>query len=102
MGLSTNTAVLDVAPGTEEIVAAVTNKKIIVHSFIVSADTAESVGTWKSATTSIGGDMRFADEATVVAPHNPLGWFATVPGAALQFTAATGTITGNVQYSISA
>lgn len=91
--------------GTTSIVAAVTDRKISVISFMVTG-TANATMTFKSATTAITGAMNLGITGSMgddtisplVGQWNPDGHFETTSGQALQITASAGTAAGYVSY----
>jgi hypothetical protein len=65
-------------------IAAVSGKKIRVLSYVMSA-AAATVIKWQSTTSNqlSGYGIAMAANSTVVAPHNPSGWFETNAGELL-------------------
>ena len=101
MGMSYQTVTFAIAAGnTTELVAAVPGKPIIVHGYIVSGSAAATTATFKSAAASISGSPLMAGNTNIVAPIHSRGWFQTLPGDALNLTAATGNLAGCVRYSV--
>ena len=92
--------------GTSSIVSAVTNRRIVVISFLVTGTEFGTI-TFKSASTGITGAMNLgidggmsgADTVSpLVGPYNPDGHFRTAAGEALQVTASAGTASGYLTY----
>lgn len=84
-----------------EIVAAVTNKAIVVTGLIISADAAGTV-TFKSddgSGTALAGILYFAADSSTIFPHRYGGYFATVSGEAL-FATITTALTINASFTI--
>ncbi len=72
-------------------IAAVTGKAIRVLSYVMSAAGAAAIK-WQSTTSNqlSGLGIAMATNSTVVAPHNPSGWFQTVAGELLNIENSTG------------
>jgi len=73
----------EASSGDNEVVAAVTGKKIRVLAYNFMSNGAVNAK-WRSGTTDISG-LSYMDAAGKgkVAPFNPVGWFETAAGAAL-------------------
>lgn len=86
----------DVAGGTSsaEVVAAVPTKKIRVLALAFVCGPVATDATFKSNTTAISPTFQNAANAGAVLNHNPLGWFETVAGEALNLTTGSGSQTG--------
>lgn len=92
--------------GTTSIVSAVTGKRIVVVSFLVTGTESGTI-TFKSASTALTGAMNLGIAggmsgndtiSPLVGPYNPDGHFQTASGEALQVTASAGTAAGYVTY----
>lgn len=71
----------DATSGDNTIVAAVTGKKIRVHSlFMVAAGAVVARFESGAGGTALTGQMTFAENGGMVLPHNPTGWFETDAG----------------------
>ena len=82
------------ASGDNSIVAAVTSKIIRVLSLKITANGAVNAK-WRSATTDVTGLSYFAAAGDgEVLPFNPLGWFQTASGVALQVNLSAGVAVG--------
>lgn len=81
-----------------QIVAAVTDKKIRVLSYVLNAAGGANTCTWKKATTAISGAMDIGNDVTVQ-HENDRGVFETGAGQALNLaiTAAT-LVAGHITY----
>lgn len=66
-----------------EVVAAVTGKKIRVLSAVVGPNAVANGATFKSATSAIDGLRTIAIGGIYALPYHPNGWFETVAGQAL-------------------
>jgi hypothetical protein len=85
-------AISATSDGANEIVAAVTAKKIRVVGYVLNVNAAGTVQ-WKSATTALSGAMEFVDGGGMVAPLcDPAAafWFETAAGEALNITNSAG------------
>jgi hypothetical protein len=83
------------------IVAAVTGKRIVVHSAIIVATGGANVATPKSAAAAIGPNLGFAANGGLVLPQNDEGWFSTVAGEAFNLALTAATAVGvEVGYSL--
>jgi hypothetical protein len=73
------------------IVAAVTGLKIRVLAAYVHASGGANTLTWKSAATSLSGAIDLGNDLGIPWNYNPVGWYETVAGEALNLalTAAT-------------
>lgn len=93
-------AVINQAAGDATVVAAVTGKKIRVMSYVVTADTANTLVQFESTTsTAISGDMRFPDNGILAANCVPFGCFETAAGELLNVQATTGAVDGHITYA---
>ena len=93
-------AIINQAAGDATIVAAVTGKKIRVMSYVVTADTADTLVEFQSTTaTALTGDMRFPDNGILSANCAPFGCFETVAGELLNVQATTGSVDGHITYA---
>lgn len=72
----------DAASGSNEVVAAVTGKKIRVLAYTLITDDAVTA-TWRSAANAISGAMEFAANGGASPAFCPVGHFETVAGEAL-------------------
>ena len=87
------------AQANNEIVAAVSGKRIRVVSFFVVAAAANSI-TWKSATTAIAGPMALAQNGGVSAEAE-VGLCETAMGEALNLALSAATqVGGGVAYTL--
>lgn len=88
------------ATATNDIVAAVTGKKIKVLAAFISQASATSFKFQSNATTDITNAFTTsASDLCVVLPYNPSGWFQTVAGEKLNFVPATAVATNvNLTY----
>ena len=102
MGMSYVTTVIAQAAGaTAEIVAAVAGKSIKVHAYSVSSDTVATIAEFEGASgLSLSGNIRLADETTVLAPFATEGYFQTPGGTALNLQTTTGAVSGYVRWSL--
>lgn len=92
--LTVKRAVVNTATsGDQQVVAAVTSKRITVVAFFLVVAAAVSVK-WRSATSDISGPMPFAANGGIAPGFNPTGWVQTASGAALNIN-----LSGNVQVS---
>lgn len=89
----------DATSGNNTVVAAVTGKKIRVHSMFLITAGAVTVR-WESGAggTALTGQMSVAANGGFVLPHNPTGWFETAAAALLNLelsgaTSADGALT---------
>ncbi len=81
-----------------EIVTAVSGKKIRVLSYTLNAAGGENDVTWETATTAISGAAEIANNATMTT-HYDGGLFETVAGEALNVTQSTATlVAGHLTY----
>lgn len=86
------------ASGNNEVVAAVTDKKIRVVSGILIADVYVNIK-FQSATTDKTGLFRLAPNTGFIMPHNPSGWTETAAGEALNLNlSATANVGGVINY----
>ena len=93
-------AVINQAAGNATVVAAVAGKKIRVLSYVVTADTADTLVQFESTTaTPISGDMRFSDNGILSANCAPFGCFETLTGELLNVQATTGAVDGHITYA---
>ncbi len=90
------------AAGNEELIAAVTGKKIRVLAILAHPSQA-SEGTLRSATTAITGsiDVGTGNDGLML-PFNPVGWFETVAGENLDLlnTIAATSWSGCIVYTV--
>ena len=92
------------ANGVNEIVPAVTGKRIRVLSFVMVGPPAASgsapiKGTWKSAATALTGPMSMDRATSIVAPLSMEGHFETAIGEALNLvTDNANAIGGHLMY----
>lgn len=86
--------------GNNEIVAAVTARKIRVLAYAFVADAAVGVAFEDGADGSdISGQMAFAANGIFTAPFNPVGWFETSVATALNMeTDAVANVRGHLVY----
>jgi hypothetical protein len=92
-----------VAAADNTIVAAVTAKRIRVHSVVLVASGGAITVAFESGTggTAITGDMDIADNGQLILPHNPAGWFQTAAGALLNLEmSATTAVAGCLTYTL--
>ena len=97
-------AIIDAASaGDNEVVAAVTGKKIRVHSlYLVNGHTATQTVRFESGAggTALSGQMILGANGGLVLNDNEKGWFETAAGAALNLELAGGTtVDGGLTYS---
>ena len=84
--------------GDQEIVAAVTGKRIVVTSFWFKCSAANTL-TWKSATTAISGAAAWEQSGGMIAPFNIGGYFWTIAGQALNLNlSAAQQVSGSLTY----
>jgi hypothetical protein len=78
-------AVIDHATsGDNSVVTAVTGKRIRVHALtLVSAGTVTARFESGAGGTALTGQMTMAVNTSITLPFNPVGWFETAAGAAL-------------------
>lgn len=96
-------AAIDVASsGDNTIVAAVTGKRIRVHSmFVVAAGTVTVRMESAAGGTALTGQMTMAVNTGFVLPHNPAGWFETVAGELLNMELSGAvSVDGSLTYSL--
>jgi hypothetical protein len=77
-----------------QVVAGVAGRQIVVLSVTAVAGNAATDITFNSASTAISCKFANGAHGGVVLPHNPQGWFRTLPGEALTVTTGTGSATG--------
>lgn len=82
-------------------IAAVTGKKIVVTSLVISSAVDEAL-TIKNGTTSVGTIHPVGANQSLVLPHNPDGWWITTAAAAFVISPATGStaIIGSINYTL--
>ncbi len=88
-------------PGATTIVAAVPGKIIRIISAYLVVGGAVGIN-WQSHTTTSDADgvQDFAQNGGIVLPFNPIGWFDTVAGEALDIVTSTGVqVGGNLTYA---
>ncbi len=88
-------------PGATTIVAAVPGKTIRVISAYLVVGGAVNIN-WQSHTTTSDADgvQDFAANGGIVLPFNPIGWFDTVQGEALDIVTSNGSqVGGNLTYA---
>lgn len=88
-------------PGATTIVAAVPGKIIRIISAYLVVGGAVNIN-WQSHTTTSDADgvQDFAQNGGIVLPFNPIGWFDTVVGEALDIVTSTGAqVGGNLTYA---
>ncbi len=88
-------------PGATTIVAAVPGKIIRVISLYMVVGGAVNIN-WQSHTTTSDSDgvQDFATNGGIVLPFNPIGWFDTVAGEALDIVTSNGSqVGGNLTYA---
>jgi hypothetical protein len=94
----TQRAIADVSQSTtQELVAAISGpsaKRIRVLSLAFVCGGTATTATFKSATTAISPVFQNAANGGAVLGHNPLGWFQTEAGEALNVTTGAGSTTG--------
>jgi hypothetical protein len=78
----------------EEIVAAVSGKKIRVLAVVAVAGGTATNLTFNSASAAISPLLANGTNGGEVLPYNPHGWFQTVAGEALTVTTGAGSTTG--------
>lgn len=100
MGETILHAKIDVAAATDnEIVAAVSGKKIIVIDYCLVAGGGANTCTWKSGSTALTGGMSFAANGGIAVPASPYGVLETVAGEALNLTLSAATsVDGHLSY----
>lgn len=101
-GLSENSIILDETGEDQEVVAAVTDKAIVVTGLSINRTAGAVFPHFESATTPISGPFFMTSGINVTLPHNRHGWFRTVPGEALNLDAsgAGGTWEGLLTYRL--
>lgn len=82
--------------GDNELVAAVSGKKIRLLSLVAIASGGANTLTLESGTDSgqISGAMDIADNGPLILPHNPCGWVETVAGESLNLILSAATAVG--------
>ena len=88
-------------PGATTIVAAVPGKTIRIISAYLVVGGAVNIN-WQSHTTTSDADgvQDFAQNGGIVLPFNPIGWFDTVQGEALDINTSNGAqVGGNLTYA---
>ena len=96
-------AAIDAASsGDNTLLAAVTGKRIRVHSlFAVSAGTVTVRFESAAGGTALTGQMTMAANTGFVLPHNPAGWFETAAGELLNMELSGAvSVDGSFTYSI--
>lgn len=97
-------AVIDAeASGDNTIVAAVTNKKIRVHScMLIMSGTSVTIRFESGASgTALTGQMTPSQGGGFVLPHNPFGWFETAAGELLNLElGGAQSVDGVLTYSV--
>ncbi len=88
--------------GDTTIVAAVTGKRIRVHSYVlVGSGTVTARFESAAGGTALTGQMTMAAGNVICAPHNPMGWFDTVAGELLNLELSGATsVDGHLTYSL--
>lgn len=94
----TQSAAISVTAGTNELVAAVTGKRIKVFSYAVVATGAGTVK-FQSASTDLTGAMSFAANGGISCAPGDDPWFATAAGEALNIV-TSGSAAGHLSYVI--
>ena len=88
-------------PVQQAIVAAVTGKKIVVLSYVLTiGGTTDGTVTWQSADTALSGAMSLqSDGAAIIAvDHSPRGCLETVAAEALNITTSGIAVAGHGTY----
>lgn len=82
--------------GDNELVAAVSGKKIRLLSLVAIASGGANTLTLESGTDSgeLSGAMDLAADGQLVLPHNPCGWVETVAGESLNLILSAATAVG--------
>jgi hypothetical protein len=89
------------ATGQNVLVAAVTGRKIRVHSYVYSAAGTVSVRFFSGTTTALTGTLLGAANVFYASPHSSMGHFETASGAALYGSlSATQAVSGYLTYSL--
>lgn len=93
----TKTKVSVASATTSTIVAAVASKKIRILAAYLVAGAANNIN-WQSHTTTSNADgvQDFAANGGIVLPFNPLGWFETTAGEALDLVTSTSAQVGGL------
>lgn len=91
--------IIQAAPGTTEIVAAVPGKRIVLLGY---HGTISDIGTlqWKSGSNNKSGAMPVDQRSGFVVPNTGRGIFATNPGEALNITTVGGAYNGVAAYRL--
>ncbi len=95
--------VIDAATsGDNTLRAAVTGRKIRVHSYVlVAAGTVTARFESGAGGTALSGQMTMAVNTVVSAPHNPAGWFETAPATLLNLELSGAvSVDGHFTYSL--
>lgn len=96
-------AISAASSGDQQLVAAVTGKKIRVLSMQFLCTAAVTVGFESNGSpdTALTGVMSFPDNGGMVLPHNPLGWFETNLSEALHITLGDAIqVSGSLTYQV--
>lgn len=90
---------IDVAADTsEEIIPESTGKRIMIHEYAITAETAD--GTIQFSDNSfLSGIMTIADNQTITSPFNPCGWFIGEREEGINIETTGCSIKGHVVYS---
>ena len=95
------TAVL-AATANEDLLALVANKKIRVHALVLRLNVASTARIRSSTTSNLTGVMPIVINEGITLPFNPVGWFETVAGEALNLLNGAGisvTFSGCIVYT---
>lgn len=92
----------DASSGDNTVIAAVSGKKIRVHSlFLVTAGAVNVTFETSTGGPALTGAMNFAANGGIVLPHNPTGWFETDSGELLNFILSGATsVAGGLTYTL--
>ena len=71
------------AAGSEDILTAVTDKKIRVHALVLHSDKTTTVRIRSAAATNLTGAMPIILNEGIAFQFNPVGWFETTAGEPL-------------------
>lgn len=94
-------AVSAAAASDNALVAAVTGKRIRVHSIVLVATGGANTATLRSAANAISGAMDLGSDGQLVLNHNPAGWCQTAAGEALNLLLSAATaVAGLLTYSL--
>ena len=83
------------------ILAAVSGKKIAVHGYVITGDTADGTYEFEDGLsgTGLSGLQQLKIDETIVVPFSPVAWFTGSDSTLLNMVNSAGTVVGHLIYA---